>query len=382
MRKRIAIVFSLLLAGCASTPPPQLPSELLRDDLFTAAATRMDRAEIFALDDRMRSYLRDDIAALLRQKGLQRGLIDALYGHGLLRLDYEASMTRNAAQAFETRSGNCLSLVILTAALARELGLQVHYQSAYAEETWVRTGQLVLRSGHVNITVGDRLADMRSVRTPTETTVDFLPPEQLKGMRTREIAEDTVVAMFFNNRAVEALGAGRLDEAYGWARAAAGADPSFLSAVNTLGVVYARHGAVASAERAFAHVLAHEPGNTVAMANLVAALRQSGRPDEAARWQARLTDLEPEPPFHWLDLGRAALERGEAAAARDLFARELRRMPYHHELHYWLAMADYRLGDLDAARRHLAAAREHSTSVRDQGLYSAKLNWLRGQPAP
>jgi Flp pilus assembly protein TadD len=195
-------------------------------------------------------------------------------------------------------------------------------------------------------------------------------------MPRHEISEATVVAMYFNNRAAEALSAGDVDNAYWWARASTAADPGFTSGVNTLGVIYVRRGDTAAAEQAFAHVLAREPGNTRAMSNLAYALQQAGRDDEAAQWRRRLAQLEPYPPFHWFDLGRTAMDRGDAAAARDLFAREVDRMPYYHEFHYWLALADFRLGDLDAARKHLLEAREHSTNPREQGLYAAKLAWL------
>ena len=39
-------------------------------------------------------------------------------------------------------------------------------------------------------------------------------------MRTREIGEDVIVAMYMNNRAVEALARGQIDDAYSWAREA------------------------------------------------------------------------------------------------------------------------------------------------------------------
>ena len=78
---------------------------------------------MFALSDEMRRYLRTELAGPIRAKGRQSGLIEALYGKGQLKLDYDSSMTRNAAQAFAARSGNCLSLVIMTAAFAKELGL-------------------------------------------------------------------------------------------------------------------------------------------------------------------------------------------------------------------------------------------------------------------
>ncbi len=95
-------------------------------------------------------------------------------------------MTRNAAQAFAARSGNCLSLVIMTAAFAKEMGLPVAYQNVYVDETWSRIGDIYFSIGHVNLTLGRR-HDPTSVRDDEADllTIDFLPPSELRGLRTR-----------------------------------------------------------------------------------------------------------------------------------------------------------------------------------------------------
>ncbi len=54
-------------------------------------------------------------------------------------------------EAFQARTGNCLSLVIMTAAFAKEVGLPVRFQSVYVPETWSRSGNLYFSSGHVNL---------------------------------------------------------------------------------------------------------------------------------------------------------------------------------------------------------------------------------------
>ena len=51
----------------------------------------------------------DDVLADANDR--RRALIDALYRPGALKLEYDAGTTRNAAQTFEARAGNCLLLV-------------------------------------------------------------------------------------------------------------------------------------------------------------------------------------------------------------------------------------------------------------------------------
>lgn len=369
----------LALAACATPPASrtEAPAVLFADALFGAPTEKVDPQEIFALSEDMRRYAHGEMAGLIRKEGAQRALIDALYGNGHLKLEYESTVTRNAAQAFEARAGNCLSLVIMTAAFARELGIQVRYQSAYLEETWSRKGNLLLKSGHVNITLGRRIADYGLSPFPNSLTIDFLPPEELRNLRTVEISETLVASMFMNNRAVEALVQGRIDDAYAWAREAVRTDASFLDAQNTLGVIYIRRGALAQAGTVFEHVLAVDPAHTRALANLVEVASRQGQAERAAQLRARLARLEPEPPLHFFNQGLAAMQREDFRAARDLFAKEAARGDASAEVHFWLGVAHYRLGDIERAAHELSIAAEASASRSERDLYSAKLDWLR-----
>jgi tetratricopeptide (TPR) repeat protein len=373
-----SVLLSLLLCACASAPPPApRPDSLFHDELFAAPTDRVSADDVFALNDPMRHYLRTEIAHQLRLKGAQRGLIDALYDRRQLRIDYDASRTRNAMEAFEARAGNCLSLVIMTAAFAKELGLSVEYQSAYTEETWSRNGKLLFRSGHVNVTLGRRLVDTRTGHELNSLTIDFLGVEDVRSLRTRVISEETVISMYMNNRAAEALIKGELDNAYAWAREALRRNPDFTNAYNTLGVVYLHHGDAARAEQVFARALEREPDNTGTMSNLASAMLRLGRDAEANVLLQKVARLNPTPPFHFFDLGMAAMQRQDYRTARDLFEKEVARADYYHEFQFWLGVANYKLGDLAEARKHLALAVENSTTRSDHDLYAAKLAWLR-----
>jgi Flp pilus assembly protein TadD len=376
--RRLSLCLGLLLAGCAVAPaPPLAPASLWRDDLFAPAAAGFDDIDPFALSEAMQQALRTDVAQRVRERGAQAGLIDALYTHGSLKLEYDSTTTRTAAQAFEARSGNCLSLVLMTAAFAKAMGMPVRYHSAFIDESWSRSGNLLLRNGHINITLGRRLIDRRMYPFDTPLLIDFLPADELQGLRTREIAEPTVLAMFSNNRAVEALAQGRVDEAYAWTRRSIGHDAGLNSAYNTLGVVYTRKGLFDAAEAAFNEALQRDAGNAQALANLAELVARQGRADEAALLRQRLARVEPHPPLHFLRQALAAMQREDYPLAHALLQRELARNDSYHETHFWLGVVSYKLGDSAGAARHLQRARDSSTQRSDQDLYAAKLAWLR-----
>lgn len=371
---------AVLGASCASAPPAvplPLPPGLFQDSAFEAPSQRIDAAQVFALSPAMKRYLEVEIAPQLHSMGRQRGLVDALYTKAQLHLDYDTDSTRTAAEAFDARAGNCLSLVVMVAALAKQLELPIQYQAVVGQETWSRSGDLSFVNGHVNITVARRLIDRRGAFDPdTQLRLDFGALPAGRGALLHAVNENTIVAMFMNNRAAEALVRGEMANAYAYAREAVAQDPSYPAAYNTLGVIYQRRGLIDASERAYAFALAHDDKHRAAMLNLARLLDAQGRSAEAAPWRQRLAKLESEPPFQHFDLGRAAAQAGDYRTARDEILREMRRDPDYHEFHFWLAVALYGLGEVEQARTHLSRAIDNSTTQREQAIYASKLDRL------
>ena len=370
---RAIAILGLLAVGCAPLPRlERAPSGILHDELFAAPSRPVDAKQVFALSDPMRTFVRESLATQ-EFKGTRQALIDAV-SQGQLRLEYDSIVTRNAAEAFDARAGNCLSLVIMTAAFAKALSIEVHYNSAVFGDQWSRDSNVYFLNGHVNITLGKRPADRRVLYDNAESmTLDFLPGSEIRGLRTAEVGEDTVVAMFMNNRAAEALVRGKLDDAYWLAREGIRQDPQYWAAYNTLGVIYLRHGSPELAEPVFRRVLQSDPSNTRALANLALTLGRLGREADAAAVDEQLARLEGEAPFHDFNAGLAAMEAGDFKAARNLFRREVRRAPEYHEFHFWLGLSELRLGNIGDARSEFSLALEASTTARDHDLYASKL---------
>src|SRR4051812_48816438 len=212
-----ALLAASLVSGCAQLWPVSEgpPPVLLNDAAFHAPAKPVSAADIFAVSDEMRHYVRREIADELAAKGYTKGLYDALYSRNQLKLEYDAEKTRTAAEAFAARTGNCLSLAIMTAAFAKELGLTVRFQRLFSDESWSRSGDFYFASGHVNVTLGRRHRDPRVAFTERNIlTIDFIPLPENKRQFAYDVTEEMIVAMYMNNRAAELLARGQLDDAY------------------------------------------------------------------------------------------------------------------------------------------------------------------------
>jgi Flp pilus assembly protein TadD len=376
-------ILSLLvvLSGCAHVGQDAASTSrvaaLLNDAAFAPPAARIDTDDLFALSPEMRRHLNSvQFRSLVREHGQTYGLMHALYDPRELQLDYDATHTGTAAETYAARKGNCLSLVIMTAAFARAMNMSVRFQEVPLEDTWSRERGLYLVSSHVNLSLapGGPRADMDS---NAALTVDFvkLPPNV--SQRVRYLDEDGIVARYMNNRAAEELVQGRAAEAYWWARGALLKKPSLTAAYNTLAVIYQRNSQPRLAEQVYRAALEYEPNSLVVMQNLVPVLTANGKAGEAAVLAQRIARLNPEPPYFYFDQGMTAYRSGDFAKARSLFAREVARAPYNDEFHFWLGVANFQLGEMGTAEKQLALARDNSVRSEARARYSAKLAHLQ-----
>ena len=149
---------------------------------------------------------------------------------------------------------------------------------------------------------------------------------------------------------------GRTDEAIAAYRNALSIDEALPDAWRALGDLERGRGSQRAAADAYLRALERQPGNVVLRLRYGEALLDLGLAEEALTHLEIAAGSHRSPPAAVEALGKALLDLGQFEEARDALSRALagsadeqRRM----KVHYQLARVSRKLGEVDAARRHL-----------------------------
>lgn len=345
------------LAGCATRPPAEpVPDALARADAAFGLRDlpQVDAQALFALPPDLRELLqRPELRALSSGQRLN-ALLDAVFGVDRKRFGYGSEQSTPAAQTWALRRGDCLSLTILTYATARALGLDAQMQEVRVPAVYERRAGIDFVNRHVNVAVRLRSRSPIEDVLQMQTAVIDFEPLLTGGERGRPLSEAAVLARFYNNLGSQALAGGDTQRAYGLYRAAIAADPLYGAAHGNLAVLLQQRGLPAEAERLLRRAVALGDQPDVALAALHQLLVAQQRTGEAEAVAAQLRAAQDADPYHWISRGVAALNDGQdRQAVADLeHAQEL--TSGFTEVHGWLALAYWRMGEARRAREQLA----------------------------
>ncbi|MGI2257956.1 tetratricopeptide repeat protein [Shewanella sp. GXUN23E] len=370
----------LLISGC-QTSVTSLPDVnlLFHDEHFNADSPVPSADSILQLPPALASDIRHQFErARLADKGIQAHQWLSEY----IRerdggFQYRDHFTRSATETFHRREGNCLSLVVLTTALADALNVPVQFQEVEVEPVWDKWGQFYLINGHINIRLAPP-SDNRSISVSAQSVlVDFLPERAIRAYGTHRVDQLTVMAMFYNNLAAEALVNSQPDMAYALAKMSIQLKPDFVQAINTLGVVYRRAGMADAAEAAYRYAVALSGENLNSLSNLALLLGEQGRLDEWAQIHRKLELARIRNPYYYYDMAEEAFARNDYSQALDWYWRAVKLADYQPEFFVGLSKSYWRLGDRDKAESNMNKAINLATDGEDRQRYQYKLKAMR-----
>lgn len=361
--KRTAPLVALaagLLGACAAAPPEMTASAVLylHDAAFPAAeSVVIESAEqVFALDDAAREYLDRRILPIRDMEVRGRVLLDELFDEASLDVAYRNNANTVAAQTFHDRSANCLSLSILAYAMAEYAGFEATFQEVDIPEYWERRDGFSLMNQHINVRITPPTPRNAIVVRRFELEVDFRPLASLPNPPSRAIPKARALAMFYNNKGIDALLDGRHHVAYAYLRAALKQDASLDMALSNLALLYARNGFTEWAEEAYREAVRINPDNVVATENLATLLESTNRVAEARALLIELKRRRENNPYFFYIRGEEALDAGRLWDAVRLFEHAIEIRPHVDQFHFGLARAYAALGNAHRARHHLKRA--------------------------
>ncbi|QDF68034.1 tetratricopeptide repeat protein [Shewanella sp. SNU WT4] len=381
-----------VLVGCASEPIVPSWRTLLIDDALIVAAPDASHAssaataietpiptpeQVFALSEAAQQSL----LKAMRQAQLSKG--SRFQAHQWLaseldtskgRFSYDGYVTQTAEQTFASRQGNCMSLVVLASSMAKVLDIPVTYQVVEVSPHWDRQGQFHLLNGHINIRLSAP-QDVNRLNFSDDIQLDFLPEATMRQYRDYQVQENTVLALFYNNLAAEALINNDALKAYRLIKLSLTHDPLAI-AINTLALIYRHQGLDKEAETAYHYGRLLEPDDMSLLHNLAILLSSQGRLDEWAQIHQKIELSRIANPFYYFDMAEQAYRDGDYNSAIDWYQRALGKADYRPEFYHGLAKSYFRQGQVQQAQNYLQKALQLSLNDKERQRYRAKLDSL------
>ncbi|WP_372871444.1 tetratricopeptide repeat protein [Shewanella sp.] len=380
MSARILLCLLLpLMVACSNTetPPPNArANNLLNDGVFEPVSGLPTPQQVFELPPGVAQSLRREFERHKMAPG-NNELAHAWLAQYLRASEggfrYQDNVTRIAADTFYDRAGNCMSLVVLAAAMADALGVSIDFQDVLVQPTWDRQGDFYLINGHVNL----RLLPPEKVNVfhlDGPILIDFLPERALRGYDKVRIDRRMLLAMFYNNLAAEALVNGDHNRAYGLIRLSLEHSTVFVPALNTLAILYRYHQREDLAETVYREALKIEPENMTTLYNLALILSSQDRLDEWAKIHKVLELARIRNPYYYYDMAEQALSEHEYQLAVSWYLRALEKADYRHEFYFGLSQAYWASGNTLKAKQSMEKAMALSRDNDNKLRYQAKLN--------
>lgn len=226
-----------------------------------SSRTTNNADQLLALSPEMKAFV-DTIDPSLNPKKRFRRILRTLKMERF-ELEYDLDTTTTAAEAFAMRRGNCISFAALVVALAREVGLEAHFNQVYAPME-----RRAVSRGKGQLLVQDVLHINAEVALGWTTRVFEFNFEPRFNYHHEKLADATVQSLYLNNRALEMVKAQQLDQALALLNEALTLTPNTSLLWNSLGYVHRKSGNLELAEFSYTQALALDSGNTAAENNL------------------------------------------------------------------------------------------------------------------
>ncbi|RLV58276.1 hypothetical protein D5018_18115 [Parashewanella curva] len=379
----LMVLIVLYASGCSNTPKPALnvsadgdsPVTItLNSSLFKPSKSLPPFHDVLALTHVQQQDFLDYYHHALNEGTRPDRVISEYLEKKLSNFTFYGE-TYNASTALTLNKGNCMSLAVLTTALAKLVNIEMDYIEVNTPPIFEKQNGVVASSTHVQsrlyapIKEGEVPPKFKWMRS--SSIIDYFP--SVTNYAGRLVSQEEFIAKYYNNLAGNALIDNRVDDAFAYAMKAYQQAPRYSETLNLLALLHNRKGDHQTAERIYLIALEMDKDNLRVLSNYMGLLVEQGRYDEVNDYEKILTQLDDPNPYAWLEQAYYAQQQGNDQHAIRFFKKVIEKAPYVQDAYLGLYRIYLKQNKKIAARKVMNSVLEWTHDPKQRARYNKKL---------
>ena len=279
--------------------------------------------------------------------------------------------TLTAKQAMESKSGNCLSLTILTGAFAKLADVKVGYQLLDKNPVFTIEDDLLVTSDHLRAVLISESATDQPFPTKSFIRIDYFNTDGYSYVDN--INPGFQLSLFYSNVAVEHLRSGDISSAFAYAKHALSIYPLNPSALNTIGISHRYREDLVKAEEIYLYGAKNYDKSPTFLRNYLSLLINQRGDIDWDTLERNALSLDQSNPWTWVQAGNVAYSQAEFARASDFYNKALNLEPSLHQLYFLASRANHAAGNMSEAYSLMSNAMSIAKDESSGKRYKAKL---------
>jgi len=279
-----------------------------------------------------------------------------------------------AEKSMRLNKGNCMSLAILTAALAKTVAIEVSYREVKTLPVFEKHDNIILSSSHVQALVYDPTfvpnKDFFYFNKPA-IVIDYFPVNT--NWASKAVMKNSLLSMYYINIAAQFMIEGNLNAAFSNADLAYQYDNKSSNITNLLAVLHRRNGDIKTAEKFYLRAIKQDKNNLNTLQNYAVFLNSQQRYEELLLIENKIDNLYDPNPYTWLEQAYIAKSENKLRKAEEYFEKVIAMAPYVHQAYVGLAQIYYLSGKKNKAIITLKSGIEWTYKEDDRQRYKSKL---------
>lgn len=370
-----SVVCATLLLGCVTTQSLQPTFPKTPTAAFGAAQTLPEPSQLLALTDPQRTEFLRFFHSPEQASFAPKNRVFNYLEQDLSLFHFDGA-NLSATEALAKKTGNCVTLAVLVAALAKEVAVEVAYRTSYGEPVLGFRQDIALSANHVqSYLLGPKLHAKDKLSDRDALVIDYYkdPLDRAGEMFDSE----RFFAVVYNNLAADALLANDLSKAFWLSHKALQYDPNYSPSVNLIAVIYRRQGDMDSAKQWFEYGLKQPKNSVLIVDNYLKLAEQQQDYPLQQRLRALIDTAEDDNPYAWYYLAERFRQQGEFRQAAKFYQKLVDVAPYLHHVNVELAKLYVELGQNDQAVQVLQQGETYAYDAGSRQRYANKLKMIQ-----